>query len=90
MQAAQYTLHGHGLVVLYKYHVQSGFLEVILVVSFYKIAALILKYGRLDHIKSLDITGCYFDLSHYSCSSLFISLRFYKRMHTMLNRRTSA
>ena len=64
MQAAQYALHGHGLVVLYKYHVQTGFLEVVLVVSLYEVTALILEYGWLDHIKSFYVAGCHFDLSH--------------------------
>ena len=64
MQAAQYALYRHGLVVLYKYHVQASLFEIILVVSLYKVTALILEYGWLDHIKSLYVAGCHFDLSH--------------------------
>ena len=50
MQASQHAFHGHGLVVLDKYHIQSRFPEIVLIISFHKISPLVLKNSWLNHI----------------------------------------
>ena len=70
MKSAQNALDRHGLVVLYKYHVESRLMEIVLIVCLHKITALVLENSRFNYIKSLDVTWCYFNLSHFSISFL--------------------
>ena len=72
MQPSQYALDGHGLVVLYEHHVETCFLKIILIVGLHKIASLILKNCRFNHIQPLDVAGGHFNLSHKSIRSFFI------------------
>ena len=72
MQPSQYALDGHGLVVLYEHHAETCFLKIILIVGLHKIASLILKNCRFNHIQPLDVAGGHFNLSHKSIRSFFI------------------
>ena len=80
MKAAEYALYGHRLVILYEYHVESSLFEVVLVVCLHEVSALVVEYGRLDHMKAFDyhsicFTGRNFDLSHSFLPHIFINLR---------------
>ena len=69
MKAAQHTLYRHALIILDKHHVHTGFMHIILIVSFHKISPAVPVNGRFNHIKSLYIRFCHFDLSHYNLIS---------------------
>ena len=64
VQTAQHTLNRHGLVVLYKYHIQTLSLKIIIVISLYKITSRITEYGGFDHTQTFDFAASYFNFSH--------------------------
>ena len=75
MQSTEHALGAHALVVLYKYHIQTLLMHVVLVIGLYEIAAAVAMYCRLDYKKSLDRGFGYFDLSHLNTPYSAISFR---------------
>ena len=69
MKSAENTVTGAGLVILNKLHINSGFLEIVVIVSFHEISSGIPKNSWLDHFQSFNISAlCYFYFSHFSFS----------------------
>ena len=73
MKTAQHSLHGGGLVVLYKYHVEAGFVHIIPVICLHKITAPVPMDRVLDHIQSLDRCLRNLYLSHKRSLLIFLS-----------------
>ena len=60
MKAPQYCFSGRGLVILYKVHRKSGFLHVLLIISFHKVSPQIAMNCRLNHTESFYSTCIFF------------------------------
>ena len=54
MQSTQDAFCGAELVILYEYHVQSGFFHVVFIVCFHKVSMGISMHDRFDHAQSLN------------------------------------
>src|SRR5699024_8439561 len=52
MKAAQYALSGRRLIVLDKFHINSCFFIIIVIISFHKISALIAEHCRCDNLQT--------------------------------------
>lgn len=82
MKAAQYALSGRRLIVLDKFHINSCFFIIIVIISFHKISTLIAEHCRCDNLQTFNFTcfHCYFSHSNYLFSVYFQLSVFYAKM----------
>ena len=71
MQSAQYAFDGHGLVILYKLDIESGFFHFPLIVCLHVISAGVPVYGRCNHTQPFDATNIFFHCYLSHCFFLF-------------------
>ena len=66
MQTTEYALFGSRLIILYKYLIDTCFLEVVIIVRLHKISSGVTEYSRCNDFQSFNMTGFYCYFSHFS------------------------
>ena len=64
MQTSQNALHGHTLIILDEYHIETSFSHIPLIIGFHKISSAITMNCGLNYFHPFDKRIRYFNLSH--------------------------